>query len=340
MISDRSEKKKNENKKFAFYGTWLLQILILAGIGVSIWAISNHGRVGAFTTQASITATLALYIMFYCFAIRNSTVYTYLNNFHKDESINDLLKNYFYSSPEIKLTCTCYHMVRTSKARRREVTHKDEQYFRFSSWQDTSGMFLINNGEISNKNYLKLRLDIDVEFADDMTKYDFNTFKENMIAVNKPKDVYMDYDETITFNNGEFRKYNLVSLGGNECLISKEFFIFFCIIPLVQFYKCFFNSRCHDQVFTLKKRVSTRYNLHDLEKANSNHIKRPSIKFNEKEFKFDDAPKDFNQCYDVPSEDQIMKAQTFVKDNKDGGVSELNRLNSNNLGKTYRKEGE
>lgn len=116
-----------------------------------------------------------------------------------NESLHNLLKKYFYSRPEIKLTCTCFHYNSIGDEAEAIVTHKDEQYFKFSSWQDTSGLFLINDGEINRKNYLKLAVDIDIEFADEMTKYDFYEMKEKMIAINKPKDKEMEYTEEICY---------------------------------------------------------------------------------------------------------------------------------------------
>lgn len=339
-ISDLTQKKIEDNK-CENDTAWVFQFLFPLFTLGSVWAFKTMDERGSndfkFEEFFSILSILS-YIIYMVMALKDSTFH-YLNNLQKNESIHDFMEKYFYSKPQIKMTCTCYHYSYRGRnnTKHKEITHVDVQYFQFSSFTDNSGLFLVNNGNINKRNYLKLRIDIDVEFADEITKYDFKSFKENMIEVNKKRDSLMDYEEEITLSEG-FDKYNLIRFGGNECLISVCAFIIFCIIPLIQFYKCYFSSRCQDQVFTIKKRISTRYNLNDQEYANNNYQSTPRIKIEDNEIFYNNAPKDFNQCYDLPSEDEIMRAKTFSEENNNIESSYICRLSSNSHVRTYERE--
>ena len=63
-----------------------------------------------------------------------------------------------------------------------------------------------------------------------------------------------------------FTSYNLINITDkNPCGMSCFWFIFFTLIGIVQIYKSYIDSRCTHKSFTIKKIISTRYNLSTVE---------------------------------------------------------------------------
>lgn len=262
----------------------------------------------------------------YCLtAICSSKTYKYLSQLKNAPSIHKYMEKLFYTGPVIKMTCISFHYDYSHSnkgrtTRHRRTTHTDEEYFKICSWRDNSGLFNVEQN--SKKNYLRMKIDLDVEFADQITKYDYFRLKENMIQRNRYRDMCMDYVEEIDLKGG-YERFNLIRLGSQECLISKFWFILFSIIPCLQCYKSFFNSRCAEQKFILKKIISSRYNLHTEQKRNEYYSFNPGVKINNEQNYFNNQPQEIASV-EMPSEEEILQAENFSNNNTQGKIFRIN----------------
>jgi len=243
------------------------------------------------------------------------------------------MQNLYYTCPSLTFHIECYHWVvhhytdRDSKGNIRyktrtekRVTHRESQEFRFSSWRDISGCFLLDSekflrNENESKVYIKLELDLDFQFADDITKYDYEMQKECFKMKNIYRDVHMDFTENVDLKG--FTQYNLVKIGGNKtpaCMNCGLFLFFTFIFPVIELYKMYINSFCIDQDYTIKKVVSTRYNLND-NNNNNNQIYQndvPKIVIYGQETNYNEASNEFNKVYDLPTEDELIESKKYT----------------------------
>ena len=166
------------------------------------------------------------------------------------------------------------------------------------------------------KNYIKLELDLEFEFADDITKWDYNRQKDTMIQRNRWRDLHMEFYERIEIPG--YTKYNFVKIGDNNpaCLNTCSFLFFTFIIPVMEFYKMYVESFCIRQDYSIKKVVSSRYNLLTEEAGRRFDPQVPKIKIYENEVNFSNAPQNFNQVYDLPTADELETSKNFNSSNQ------------------------
>lgn len=91
---------------------------------------------------------------------------------------------------------------------------------------------------------------------------DYNYYRSDFYYRNKYRDIHMNYGER-RYTPG-LENYTLIKINNNEedpCGVSGGLFVLFTLIPFVEFYKCYIDSFCVYQEFTVRKLVSTRYDL-------------------------------------------------------------------------------
>lgn len=315
---------------------WFSQILIIAAIILLIFF--------PFTFPLFFIAYILYIVTCFC-----SPTYSYLSFISKTNSIHDKMKSLFQKAPTFYLYTNSFHInkvrtrVKSGKSYKyktvsvKKVTLRDKEEFKYSSWRDISGIFLLNSEEmLSNikRIFIKLELDLSVDFADDITSLDYNKQKQNMIERNRPRDRCIEFWDEMKVEN--FQKLNMVKLGDQNicCLSQKWFLLFTFIIPVMQIYKYYVQKHCIAQKFSIKKIVSSRYNLHD-EEANKKYEENiPKIKiYDENEINYNEAPVDFNQIHDFPSEEELAESEKFGSKNKRNTFKfgEDNGNNMNNL---------
>jgi hypothetical protein len=146
----------------------------------------------------------------------------------------------------------------------RVVTHIDSEEFRYYSWRDTSGLFLLDTQKFLNKEfkkaYIKLNLNLIMDMNDLETKSDYEFQKTFFYNKNRWRDVHMDFRETTRLDG--MNQYNMIRVSDyiTSC-ISARVFALFTFLPLIEFYKTYVDMFCETQEYTIKKLVSTRYNL-------------------------------------------------------------------------------
>jgi len=265
------------------------------------------------------------------------------------------MEKLYYNYPILTFYTVCYHENITHHYHRNSnddvtfttstekiITHQESKDFRYSSWRDVSGVFLLNSekfllDENSNKVFIKLILDLDLDFADDITRFDYERQKMDFKNMNSQRDIFLDFTESL--NVPGFSQYNLVKIsneipaGFNIC----TYLIFTFLIPLIEFYKIYIDSFCFEQEYTLKKIVSTRYDLNADTEENRRRFDNliPKINIYGNETDYNQAPKEYKKIYEMPTKEEICQARKIIKTNKIGSLLNEGKFednNQNNLG--------
>ena len=282
-----------------------------------------------------------------------SPTFRYLVNKHKADSIHKHMENLYYTAPTLTFHVVCYHYrtyhytetdsngkVHHKTRTERIVTHSEYENFKFCSWRDVSGCFLLDSEKFLTKEnqqkvFIKLELDYNFDFADDISRFDYEMQKSHFKMRNIYRDVHMDFSESADISG--FSKYNLVRITDQKpaCLNCGIYLIFTFIIPVIEFYKIYVNSFCIDQDYTIKKVVSSRYNLNvinsDLNTRFQNDI--PKLIIYGEETNFNNAPTDFNKVYDLPTEEELNESKKYTssKIGSKFNKKEVTTLNKNDF---------
>ena len=239
------------------YDIWgkILQVLILPAIAFLIVNLFLK----FIESIVIICITIFLYIA-YLLVQKSSSMYSFL--FHKTDEIGilDLMQSAVQTAPLIEFHCECYH-IRRGRSTRRSVTYEETSCLPYYSSRDVSGLFQLNkSGEAAKgKPYVKLMLIPEINFADELTYMDYDNFRTQMYNINRPMDKEMEFTEIRSIPG--LNEFNFVCIGTEPCCINIFLFIFFMIIPLAEFYKCYINLSCLEQTFKIRKLISTRYDL-------------------------------------------------------------------------------
>jgi hypothetical protein len=201
---------------------------------------------------------------------------------------------------------------RTTTTTRRVVTHRETVSFPYYSARDVSGLFELKNSreEAMGKTYIKLELTPEINFADNLSYMDYEMFRTDVYNRNRSRDQYMIFRETRKVPG--LNNYNFVCIRNEEpCGVNICMYIIFTIIPLAELYKCYINSYCLDQKFTIRKLISTRYDLN----LDQQYVAfTPSINVPSQQYVFDPSQFSYiNNQYQVhkPTQEEINRAAQY-----------------------------
>ena len=201
---------------------------------------------------------------------------------------------------------------RVRQERRRVTTWRETVTFPYYSARDVSGLFELKKSreEAMGKTYIKLELTPEINFADSISYMDYETFRTDFYNRNRPRDQYMDYRETRKIPG--LNQYNFVCIRNEEpCGVNICLYILLTIIPLVELYKCYVNSYCLEQKFTIRKLISTRY---DLNQNQQYQVFTPSINVPSQQYIFDQNNYNYlNTQYQVqtPTNEELNRANQY-----------------------------
>jgi hypothetical protein len=232
---------------------------------------------------------------------------------------------YFRTPPIISWSCECYHYethhytttndkgeIEHHTTTEKVVTYTGSSAMTYYSSRDISGPFLLNCDEknVNQKYYIKLELNDEVNFADSFTASDYLIQKNSFISAYKYRDAHFDFSERRYIPG--LVEYNLVKIGKEDagCINSYIFFIF-TMLSFAELYKFYFNSKCVYQKFTIKKTISTRYNLNGPEYGIRYQKTIPSIDLINKQYYF--RPSEYSYLnsshkVDLPSKEEVENA--------------------------------
>ena len=277
--------------------------------------------------QEFLIFTGILYFAYLIIELTSNTS-SFLLNKNSTTSVYNKLKEIFTSAPVFKINCECYHYEKQIEEKRdnegkiytqevnvKQVTYRGQDYFPYYSFRDISGLFKIdlNSDQFKNKNYIKLKFDTIINFADSISFYDYQNFKNNFTNQNMYKDQKIDIREEFYIPN--LSKNNLIKIKEEEPFYVNFISFFFCTILTFGLpYELLLDKISVEGKYQIKKIVSTRYNLNSIEYDNMYRIHNPSIKLGINEFNF--IPEEYgnidqNVEVNLPTLEEIEKAKMY-----------------------------
>ena len=257
----------------------------------------------------------------------------FLLNKKSTNSIYHKLKELFSSAPVLQLNISCYHYETRIEERRtqegkiiqQEVTERvdtfrDRKDFIYYSFRDVSGLFKVDldNEIFKNKTYIKLTLDTMISFADSISYYDYQNFKNYFLNENKDRDERYDFNEKFYINN--LSKNNLIRIKDEEPFYINFFFFLICtLFTMALPYEILLDNISIEGKYQIKKIISTRYNLNDYEYDGVYGYSIPSIKLGENTYNFNSNDYGYynqNAEVNLPTLEEIEKAKQYEDDIK------------------------
>ena len=311
--------EQKEKRGCYYYFCWIFQIGLWIIIGFGIYFIVTDGK-------GKILIIVAFGLIYFIYIILEfcSATSKYLCNKNSNEGIYEEMGKYFRTLPIINFMCECYHYetivhTRTDSQGRTETYTTTEKVISYTetyslpyySERDVSGLFYLNCDKVyaEKKHFIKLKLKEEINFADSISYMDYEYEKDYFWRRNRFRDVYFDFKEE-RFIPGLVR-HNLIKMTNNEpWTVNFGLFFLFTILTFSEFYKLYVDSFCVYQRFTIRKIVSTRYDLN--QQVYQNLI--PQINIITQQYKY--QPKDYNHLntnYEVklPTKEEIEKAKQY-----------------------------
>jgi len=276
---------------------------------------------------------------------------TFISNYkyykRTKEGIKQKMQKIFVTRPEIIFHAEFYHYekrtvyeldddgVRQPRTENvKVVTHTESEHFHYCSVRDVSGLLNLkcDKAQIKRKCYINLQLQEEINFADAITKADYerqkNSFKDRM----RGYDDHMNYSETKRLPG--ITHDDLIKFGEYDpCTVSCFWYFIFTIFTLGQFYKWHVSSFCVFQSYKIRKIMSSRYNLNSAEMDKKYRLFNPQI--NLVTLKIDYEPKDYT-FYEPPSNLQIpTEAELELAKKYDAQVPKY-EIYDHNCGDIYR----
>jgi hypothetical protein len=249
--------------------SWMTQLGLLIAL---IHYITNSGTEGS-----TFILSFIIYIIYVINSFLSPTFF-YLKHKHKANTIHEYMNTMYTAAPRKTFNVECYHnetrrnktkdakgKVKKETKSVRVVTYRGSQDFNYYSSKDISGTFLLETSKFLDKDfkksYIKLKLDLEIDYAEDGTYNDYAIQRDSFYASNRYRDLHMDTWESTNLKG--LNEYNLVKVSGNKAPFVNvtTYLVFTVLLPLVELYKMYINHYCEEQTYTIRKVISTRKNL-------------------------------------------------------------------------------
>ena len=226
--------------RFSIYG-WILQIIT--------WILLILSIIFGFEITSMY---LIVTYLFYIIIESRSPTSAYLCNKISSKEIYQKVDKLFNTFPKIEFRCKyedddC------------QCSFLSRKIFKYRFSKDISSPFALNlqNKNLIKKNYIKLRLDEEILFADSETAHEYAIQKSAFLRMVKSQYKGHRIEFVESKHIPGLKNYNLISIKNKEPTRIKIFiFIFFVILTFGELYKIYFNSFCSYQSFTIKKVVT------------------------------------------------------------------------------------
>ena len=283
---------------------WIFQIGVWGAL-IAILALRNDNK--------KLFILFGFVYFFYLVSELVSNTSKYLRKKNEQEGLNEIMKRIFKTPPKISFFCECFH-TRGSGKRRRTITKHSETYdIPYYSARDVSGLFTLNGRkeEISRKSFLKLDIEPEICFADEISFQDYMIQKTNFYRINENKDEEFRFEETRIIPDMDNHIFVKMS-DDDPCFASFCVFLIFTIIMMAEIYKLLFNCLCLHLKFKVRKLVSTRYNLNQPKYQAFN----PQIEIYEERYTLEEDCYynnflDENNIPILPTEEELRIAQQY-----------------------------
>ena len=209
------------------------------------------------------------------FSSKESILFRY---YKKDGSMFSVMESLFKTAPLIRMKSSSFHYFNQEK-KAQIFSYKDIQTFPYLSYRDVSGLFLLDlkDATTNDKSYIVHHLKKEINFADTLTYNDYIIKKTEFWKKNRYYDIYMEYQEERLIEG--FMEDILMKVDGSSgsIFMTSTFFWICTFLTMSEFYKLYFNSRCIHQSFTIRKLISTHYNLNDEERLEKYTKLQPAL---------------------------------------------------------------
>lgn len=254
-----------------------------------------------------------------------STSCNYLIHKTSSEGINEKMHRIILAHPEIIFHCENYHFEynrnynqrgnNRAPQKRKVITYREDYSLPYYSSRDISGLFILNCQKevVQNKAYIQLELLEEINFADNISYMDYERIRSDFYMRNRPRDYYMDYYEKRHVPG--LNKLNLVKLGNNEpFLVNICFFILATIFMCAEFYKCYVDRLCVPQRFSVRKLISTRFDLNAPQIQEHYQYFMPALDLHNQQITY--QPEDYNYLnnnynLDYPTKEELESAEQY-----------------------------
>ena len=227
---------------------------------------------------------LGVYIMYLLLELC-SPIGKYLCNKISGQGIYSRMASIFKAVPIFTLYCECYHIeteeytvtdedgnTHTETRSYEVVTYRETYHIPYYCCRDVSGLFILNTDEkhIKRKAFVKLELKEEINFADAISYSDYIKEKDDFRRRNQNRDAQFRMKEKKAKIEG-LKHHHLIQIQNNSpCCVNYCWFFLFTILTFAQFYKWYIGSLCIYQNFSIRKLISTRYDLSS-EEANAKY---------------------------------------------------------------------
>ena len=221
-----------------------------------------------YTSRFFLIYKMIFFITYFTYvyvALNCSETYFYLSNNYLHLTIDQYLNSIFNEPPNIVLIGENY-IVRRHYFDKEEITtsrvhtHTDKQEFNIFSSKDVSQWDIWKC-----KGLLKLTLNLEVSYNDVISQLDYENFKASFWDKNKNK-INNEFILTEEVFVKGLNHHMLIKISDYEYPCINKFCYMLCsFIPVIEFYKYYFNRICEVKEFTIKKVFSTRYDLNNEE---------------------------------------------------------------------------
>ena len=324
---ETTENEENGNESCCFrVFCWIFQILVWISIIISIVLCSLIREAPPFCL-----GFYGFFFLIYAILELCSPICTYLCIKESGEEIPEKMRKIFKSNPNISLHYEAYHYETrtetttdedgnetTTTYEEKETTFRESFSIPYYSSRDVSGLFYLNsNKDLSSKRiFIKLTIKgYEINFADTISYMDYELYKKNFRLKKRPTDTYVNFWETRTIP--PYNKQYFSKIGNKDpCTVNFCFYFLSIIFTVCQLYKRHVNSFCVSRSFTIRKIVSTRYDLSKPEYDEKYAQLVPYLNLITKQIVYE--PNDFNylnQDYNVnlPTKEELDKAMIYEK---------------------------
>ena len=303
---------------------WLFSIVVWALIGLIVYYnIYEENEIRLKKCKISLVFYYIVYIILQYY----SPTFKYLLN--KDElSFHAKMREIFQMKPEVILKNKNYYYIEetytytdddgnTKEGTRtvREWGYKTVESMKYKSFRDVSGLLVLNCGKSKKirKAYVELEIKLEINFADTISYSDYEKAKTDFYHRKCHSGSYTQLSEEITVK-GLKHHYLLKIMDKDPCTINIYWYIFFTLITLGQIYKIYFSTFCIHKKFTIRKLISTRYDLGNQEYGQNYEPMNPQISINN--LKFGNEPNKYiytNKSYNpkIPSQNELNDAKKY-----------------------------
>ena len=335
----KDEENQKDNKCCFHFCCWFFQLavwgLLLASI--VLYCIDNSVYIITFPIYGFI------HLVYICIELCSAKG-EFLINKNSKEGIKETFRKYYQASPSIVFYGRSYHIetVYTTttnsdgkeeydETQVEETTSTETYNLPYYSARDVSGLFHLNckKDNVQKKCYIKLELNEEIDFADTISYSDYENEKNNFNGRNKPKDELYSFTETRSIPG--LVKHNLINIGDSDpCIVNHCVFLLSILLTLAEFYKSYVNSLCIKQKYTIRKIISTRYDLSQPIWEEKYNKFNPLLDLISQKYIFE--PQDFNYLNDkhqpkLPTSNKIEEAKNYQ--NKPGIILDIVGVNTN-----------